>query len=68
MSVSRIQITTLNDDDSATMVSWEIDGEDPEFYRTMLTDDLGDGDEAYYSTEGVDAIDQATTPDQVIVL
>lgn len=67
MSVTRIQITTLNDDESATMISWEIDEEDTELYRAMLTDDLGDGEEAYYTTSGVEAIDNAVTPEDVVV-
>lgn len=68
MSAIRIQITTLQDDDSATLVSWDIDEEDAELYLAMLTDDLGEGDEAYYTTEGVEAINRSTGPDDVIVL
>lgn len=68
MARTRIQITTLNDDQSATMISWEIDEEDAELYLVMLTDDLGEGDEAYYTSNGVEAINVAATPDQVVVL
>jgi hypothetical protein len=60
---------TLNDDESATMASWEIDDVDAMLYRQMLTDDLDqEPDESVYTTEGVEAINQSTGPGQVIVL
>jgi hypothetical protein len=66
----RIQITTLNDDGSATLASWPISAEDAELYMVMLTDDLEfDPDESVYTVAGVDAIDEAASgPGYIVAL
>lgn len=68
MAATRIQVATLHDDDSATVMSWEISEGESWFYRQALTDDLGPADESYYTTDGVEAIEGATTPQQVVSL
>jgi hypothetical protein len=68
MQEIRIQITVLNEDDSASLMSWPLDDEEHNIYRTLLTNNFGEPEEAFYTADGVEAIDEAVQPEHVIVL